>query len=152
MVHAPCNITVFWKVNLFRHKQTKRNNSKIFLVLDFEIQRFEEIFENKKSKFDVVQFHSFLKGQPPFFCKVNKQKEATAKLWGIGFLVLWRVWQRNLMQFPFRLLSYCCCINLSKLKRLVMDLPKKYPNKTPRRTIVLLRELRNRTDSRDSSI
>jgi hypothetical protein len=50
-------------------------------------QRFAEIFENKKSKFDMVQFHSFLKGQPFFLAKyLNKQKEATAKLLGIGFL------------------------------------------------------------------
>ena len=78
--------TFFGKVN-----KTKRSNSKIFLVLDFEIQRFDEIFENKKSKFDVVQFHSFFERSTLFFGKVNKQKEATAKLWGIGFLVLWRV-------------------------------------------------------------
>ena len=31
-----------------------------------ESQRFDEIFENKKCKFDVVQFQSFLKGQPYF--------------------------------------------------------------------------------------
>ena len=63
-------------------KQTKGSNGKTSRNWFSELQRFLKI---RKASLTWCNFTVFWKVNL-FFGKVNKQKEATAKLWGIGFL------------------------------------------------------------------